>query len=56
MFYEEKIINGILYCRTTPDGSWQVKTGHSADAIKSLLAMSEDARNATLAQLGYVKL
>ena len=23
MYYEEKIINGVLCCRTTPDGIWQ---------------------------------
>jgi len=23
MFYEEKIINGVLMYRTTPDGDWQ---------------------------------
>ena len=23
MFYEEKIINGILMCRTKPDGAWR---------------------------------
>jgi len=23
MFYEEKIINGILCCRTRPDGEWE---------------------------------
>ena len=23
MYYEEKIINGVLMCRTTPDGEWR---------------------------------
>ena len=23
MYYREKIINGILYCKTTPNGSWR---------------------------------
>ena len=23
MYCEEKVINGILYCRGTPDGEWQ---------------------------------
>ena len=23
MYYEEKMINGVLMCRTTPDGDWR---------------------------------
>lgn len=25
MFYEEKVINGITYCRSTPTGEWRIK-------------------------------
>ena len=24
MFYEEKLIAGLMYCRTTPDGEWKL--------------------------------
>jgi hypothetical protein len=23
MYYDEKLINGVLHCRTTPDGEWR---------------------------------
>lgn len=27
MFYEEKWINGVLYCRSNPRSPWQIKAG-----------------------------
>jgi len=26
MYYKEKVIDGILHCKTTPNGSWQELT------------------------------
>lgn len=48
MFYEEIIQNGRLYCRTTPDGEWQEKQTPRALALKALLALSQEDREAVL--------
>lgn len=43
MYYEEKVINGILMCRTQPDGEWrQVSVGRLNDLCVEL--MNENKR------------
>jgi hypothetical protein len=45
MYYEEKIINGILHYRGTPRGEFLVKEGSVANAVNLLTALSEEQRN-----------
>lgn len=44
MYYEEKIIDGILMYKTSPNGEWLVVTGTRADAINILVKMSVEQR------------
>lgn len=44
MYYEEKIIDGVLMYKTTPNGEWMVATGTRAEAVNSLVKMSEKQR------------
>ena len=48
MYYEEKIIDGVLMCKTTPKGEWMVANGTRADAVNLLVKMSEEQRLAVL--------
>jgi hypothetical protein len=44
MFYEEKLIDGRLYCRGTPDGEWRLVT---IDALtRRVLAAEADLERA----------
>lgn len=44
MYHEEKIINGKLMCRHTPDSEWYPKTGDYARAVNTMLRLSEEER------------
>lgn len=41
MFYEEKLIDGKLYCRTTPDGEWRLKSVDQSALIRELVVALE---------------
>lgn len=45
MYYEERIENGRLMCRHSPDGKWYPASGDRARTVNSLLRMTEEARN-----------
>ncbi len=36
MFYEEKIIDGVLHCRSDPAGQWMIVLNQKAAAISAL--------------------
>lgn len=44
MYYEEKIIDGKLHCRITPDGEWRRIHGEKANAVSNLLLLSDQQR------------
>ena len=44
MFYEEKVIDGTLHCRSTPGGEWRPATSAHAATVNALLAMTDDQR------------
>lgn len=44
MFYEEKVINGILHFRGTPTGEFVVTEGAVADVFNLLSALSDEQR------------
>jgi hypothetical protein len=44
MFYEEKIINGVLHYRTSPNGQWQPSKSNKAAAINALMLLSDEER------------
>ena len=44
MFYEEKIVDGILYCRTSPNGEWQPATDRRAQLVNELAQMDDERR------------
>ena len=44
MYYEEKIINGVLHCRSTPDGEWRPATSAHAVAVNALMALTDEQR------------
>ena len=50
MYYEEKIIDGVLMYKTTPSGEWGVVTGPRAYAVNLLVKISEEQR---LSVFGY---
>jgi hypothetical protein len=43
MFYEERMIDGVLMCSSTPNGEWRKATTEHAQAVNALLALT-DAR------------
>lgn len=49
MFYEERVMNGVLMCRSTPDGEWRMATTPHAQSVNALLALSESQRKDVLA-------
>ena len=44
MFYEERIINGVLHSRTTPNGEWQPSKSNKASAVNALMLLSDEER------------
>jgi len=44
MFYEEKLIDGVLYCRTDPKGGWRQLRNRRSYIVCSLSAMSPEQR------------
>lgn len=44
MFYEEKLVDGVLYCRSSPYDEWEPKRGAYADAVRALCALKDDER------------
>lgn len=44
MYYEEQIINGVLYCRSAPDGEWRNATTPHAAAVNALLSLDNEGR------------
>lgn len=58
MYYEEKVINGVLMCRTSPKGSWEVKIRtltqeeyDVAEEIYNITDMSEEMLEKALAMV-----
>ncbi len=44
MYYKEKIINGMLYCQTIPNGEWVPATTPHAQAVNALLSLTDEQR------------
>lgn len=44
MFYEEKLINGLMRCRSTPNGEWRLAARPQAAIINSLMALTDEQR------------
>ena len=44
MYFEQKIIDGRLMIRTSPDGEWRVPAGPVPPIIESFMALEADAR------------
>ena len=44
MYYEEKIIDGRLHFRTTPDGEWRILSTTKAVIVNLLMEFSENDR------------
>jgi hypothetical protein len=44
MFFEQKIINGKLMIRTSPDGEWYVPAGPVPPVVEAFMALEADAR------------
>lgn len=44
MYYEEKLINGELYSRGTPDGPWEPVDSARAVVILLMVTLSEEQR------------
>jgi hypothetical protein len=44
MYYEEKIINGALHCRSTPSGEWVLSKKAYAAAANALMALTDEQR------------
>lgn len=44
MYHEQKIINGILHWRGTPNGEWIKSLGSISDVINSMIGMNDDDR------------
>lgn len=38
MFYEEKVIDGVLHYRTSPDGDWRAKTAEQLTEMLETLS------------------
>jgi hypothetical protein len=49
MFYEEQVINGVLCCRSAPNGEWREATTTHARAVNELLALSDEKRTEAFA-------
>lgn len=49
MWYEEKIIDGMLCCRRAPDGEWEPKKdGMRSTIVNDLCLMSSQERQAVM--------
>lgn len=44
MFYEEKIIDGVLCCRSEPNGMWMPATSQHAAAVNAMLNLNDEQR------------
>jgi hypothetical protein len=44
MFYEEKLFDGVLMCRSTPTGEWRPATTPYASAVNALMLLTHDQR------------
>ena len=44
MYYEEKVINGVLHCRSTPNGEWMPATSAHATVVNALMALTYEQR------------
>jgi hypothetical protein len=44
MYSEDKLINGVLMTRFSPDGEWQRKTTNAALAVNLLTMLSDEQR------------
>lgn len=44
MYYQKKLINGVLCCRSTPNGEWRPAGGALATAVNALAALTETQR------------
>ena len=44
MFYEEKLVHGVLYCRSKPNGEWRLVKTPLAAVVNALAAMKDEQR------------
>ena len=44
MYYEEQIIDGLLRCRSTPDGEWRIAAMPHATSVNALCQLNDDQR------------
>ena len=44
MFYEERIIDGVLLCRSAPFDPWRRAITQHADAVNELLKLTQEQR------------
>jgi len=44
MFYEERIIGGVLLCRSAPFGPWRRAITQHADAVNELMKLTPEQR------------
>lgn len=44
MYYEERMINGLLHIRTTPNGEWRLPVQGKAKIVNDLLQLSDEQR------------
>lgn len=44
MFYEEQVVNGVLCCRSQPNGDWLPATTPHAAEVNALLALTDEQR------------
>lgn len=44
MFYEERIMQGILMCRSSPRGEWRYATTPHAIAVNALMQLTDSQR------------
>ncbi len=48
MYYEEKIINGLLHSRSSPNGKWIEVNNNYGKAVNALFVLTDDERFETL--------
>jgi hypothetical protein len=44
MYYDERIIDGVLHFRTIPNGPWQLKFGPLANAVNAMSKLTDEER------------
>lgn len=44
MFHEEQVLNGVLQCRSNPNGEWRPSTAPHSKAVNELLLLTDERR------------